>query len=411
MAQKVKTKNKKKAHEGRLSQIEANINRSKTWPDLPQTLVDIIVRQPTLMQSISYGGLTKLCLSPPKKCYPNNSTSTPPFLQLLDEIKAKNDELNEVEPFLNVSFYRKWFWPCHYESWNKRPICSDWKRYVGYSNDAIVVKGATNPYWESSDHVHIYLWYLVEGYCHRQLPEWDKSIPLVRVVKSRSCPRYLSKQNCTVMVLTGISHPAFLFYRLSGEGTSWDQWVKQDCSLSEPHCSTKSEGKNFMTFTNAIGFNGKFYVLSLQGTLAVIDDTDSYPPRITALSSERAVPSVLAKHFREYLLESEGNVLLVFLISKNSIKIVDDVEVYQLNTTKLLWVRMASLGDRTLFLGSDCCMSVSASRIGCKSNSVYFSHQTADGWSVYDMEKGCISSGWTDATTKSPVWTEPIQEE
>ncbi|OMO63470.1 hypothetical protein COLO4_32420 [Corchorus olitorius] len=155
MAQKVKTKNKKQAHEGRLSKIEANINRSKTWPDLPQTLVYIIARQPTLMQSISYGGLTKLCLSPPKKCYPNNSTSTPTFLQLFDETKV-NDDKNQVEPFLNVSFYRKWFWPWHYESWHRRPICSDWKRYVGYSNDAIVAKGATNPYWESSD--HIYLW-------------------------------------------------------------------------------------------------------------------------------------------------------------------------------------------------------------------------------------------------------------
>ena len=77
----------------------------------------------------------------------------------------------------------------------------------------------------------------------------------------------------------------------------------------------------------------------------MIDVNESYP-RIIALSSKRAIPSVLPKHFREYLLESEGNILLVFLIFRKSIKVVDDVEVFQLNTTKLSWVRMAFLGDR-----------------------------------------------------------------
>ncbi|XVE93586.1 hypothetical protein REPUB_Repub01dG0207500 [Reevesia pubescens] len=209
------------------------------------------------------------------------------------------------------------------------------------------------------------------------------------------------------MVLTGISHPAFVFCRLYREGQR--EWVKQDCTLTEPHCSKKSEGKSFMTFTNAIGFNERFYVLSLQGTLAEINATESYP-RITALSSERAVPSVLPKHFREYLLESEGNVLLVFLISRKSIKVVDDVEVFQLNTAKLSWVKMASLGDRTLFLGTNCCMSVSACRVGCRSNCVYFTNDRADGWWVFDIEKGCISPGLSDATAKFPDWTEPIEE-
>ncbi|EOX98629.1 F-box family protein with a domain of Uncharacterized protein function, putative [Theobroma cacao] len=398
MAQKVKNKKNKK----QVPPKKAN-NGAVTWPDLPQILVDIIAKQPALMQDISYGGLTKLCRSPPSKCNPNNFT--PPCLQLFDEINVNSDE-NYVEPNLNVSFHRRWFWYWYFSRWARPPVRSYWKHYVGFSNEAIVAKGNTFSDPKSSELV--YLWYPVDGYSFSRLPEWDERIPFTRVVVSSSA-RYLSNKNrTTVMVLTGTSHPAFVFYQLRGEGRR--EWVKQDCTLTEPHCSMKSEGKHFMTFTNAIGFNGRFYVLSLQGTLAVIDATDSYP-RITTISSERAVPSVLPKHFREYLLESEGNILLVFLISRRSIKVVDDVEVFQLNTAKLSWVRMASLGDRALFLGTNCCMSVSASRVGCRSNCVYFTYHTADGWWVFDMEKSCISPGWSDAATTSPVWTAPIQEE
>ncbi|OMO63468.1 hypothetical protein COLO4_32418 [Corchorus olitorius] len=92
--------------------------------------------------------------------------------------------------------------------------------------------------------------------CHDELPEWDDSVPLIRVVNSRNSS---NRPNCTVMVLTGISHPAFLFYGLKRN-----------------------------------------------------TDYPPYSPRIKALSSERAVPSVSAKHFREYMLESEGNILLGF---------------------------------------------------------------------------------------------------
>lgn len=66
-----------------------------------------------------------------------------------------------------------------------------------------------------------------------------------------------------MMVLTGISHPAFMFYRLGGKF----EWTKQDYTLS---CQQKC-----MQFTHAIGFKGKFYALSLQGALAVIEEVDS----------------------------------------------------------------------------------------------------------------------------------------
>ncbi|KAF3957413.1 hypothetical protein CMV_017569 [Castanea mollissima] len=96
--------------------------------------------------------------------------------------------------------------------------------------------------------------------------------------------------------------------------------------------------KHYMQFTNAIGFRGKFYILNLQGTLAVIE-VDSHL-KITSLGTRRAIPSVSLKHLREYLEESDGEILLIFLISKKSTNVVDDVEIFQLDLVRLSWTKM-----------------------------------------------------------------------
>ncbi|KAJ6716407.1 hypothetical protein OIU74_009020 [Salix koriyanagi] len=180
------------------------------------------------------------------------------------------------------------------------------------------------------------------------------------------------------------------FYQISG-GEKKHAWIKEDCTIVDPNCSNPSERRHFMRFTNAIGFKGKFYALSLQGTLAVIENIDS-DLRITALGKKRAIPSVSSSHFREFMVESGEEVLLVFLICKTSSSIVDAVEVYRLETDKLRWIEMDSLGDRALFSGSNCCMSVSASKAGCKRNCVYFTHRSGDYcWWVYELDKATIS--------------------
>lgn len=57
---------------------------------------------------------------------------------------------------------------------------------------------------------------------------------------------------------------------------------------------------------------------------AVIKDVDCQPI-ITALGQKRAVRAVHSKHFKGYLLESDGKILLFFLISRKSVNIVDNV--------------------------------------------------------------------------------------
>ncbi|KAH1049978.1 hypothetical protein GYH30_020454 [Glycine max] len=173
---------------------------------------------------------------------------------------------------------------------------------------------------------------------------WDPKVPIKLAVLS-SPPE---DHNCTVMILTGISDPAFALCKVKETCwvTKW-RWSK-DCVTVEPQnqramqdCTlTEQLGKQqVMQFTNAIGFKGKFYVLSVKGSLAVIEEVDSVP-KVTNLSDTRIVFLLFHQnHFREYLLESDGEVLLVFLIPrKSSMHIVDNVEVYQLNTGRLSWV-------------------------------------------------------------------------
>ena len=68
--------------------------------------------------------------------------------------------------------------------------------------------------------------------------------------------------------------------------------------------------------TNVIGFEDRFYALSSQGTLAVVEEVGIGTGRfeITALGKTRAAPSVPSKGFRECLVESDGEILLVFLL-------------------------------------------------------------------------------------------------
>ena len=114
------------------------------------------------------------------------------------------------------------------------------------------------------------------------------------------------------------------------------------------------------------------------------------------MGTKRAGPTVHSSHFKECLLESDGEILLVFLISKKSVNIVDDVEVFRLDIGTLSWIKMERLGDRTLFRGSDCCMSVSASKVGCRSDCIYFRNHIDEDWCAYDFQKG-ISQCESDA--------------
>ncbi|MCD7457457.1 hypothetical protein HAX54_035105 [Datura stramonium] len=186
------------------------------------------------------------------------------------------------------------------------------------------------------------------------------------------------------------------------------KWMNQESSQTGLIDLNDPKGQ-LIQFSNAIIFEGKFYALSLQGTLAVIEVIEDQF-QVTRLSRRRAIPSSYSKQFIEYLLESNGEILLIFLISERSNRVVEKVEVFKLQIEDLSWLRLDNLGDRTLFAGIKYCMSVPASQVGCRKNSVYFTHHSIDGWRLYDMGSGFVSPCYDDAGSeiRSPVCEEPI---
>ncbi|PHT64226.1 hypothetical protein T459_31896 [Capsicum annuum] len=138
------------------------------------------------------------------------------------------------------------------------------------------------------------------------------------------------------------------------------KWMNQECNQNGLIDLNDPKGQ-LIQFSNAIFFDRKFYALTLQGTL-------------------------------------------------QSNRTVDKVEVFKLQVEDLSLLKLDNLGDRTLFAGINCCLSVPSSRIGCRNNCVYFTHRLIDGWRLYDMRSGCIYPCYDDfgSDIKNPVWEEPI---
>ncbi|KAG8368579.1 hypothetical protein BUALT_Bualt15G0060200 [Buddleja alternifolia] len=145
-------------------------------------------------------------------------------------------------------------------------------------------------------------------------------------------------------------------------------------------------------------------------TGGVLEDIDSCF-RVMGIGGARAVSGKASKQFREYLVESNGEILLVFLISRRSIGLVEDVEVFRLDIGKLLWVKMERLGDRTLFFEDECCMWVTASKVGCRRNCIYFTHYRVDEWFLYEMETAQIFPASKNGNWETTKLNEPIEED
>ncbi|CAA0811261.1 Unknown protein [Striga hermonthica] len=228
----------------------------------------------------------------------------------------------------------------------------------------------------------------------------DYSVPLRRALTSGN----------TRMVVTGLDSPAFAFSNKVEQNYvskicyySRRVWKTSNCRVIEPFSATN---RQYMEFTNAIGLEGKFYAISLQGSLAIIEDSDgSGDYEITRLGTNRAVPSKPCRHFREYLVRCESEIFLVLLLSMALVNVVDDVEVFRLDEWRLCWEKVERLSDDAVFfVQEECCLGMSASFLGCKSrnNCVYFRYEKAETWFCFDMKTRRIS------TTIGPVIDRPM---
>ncbi|GMY33745.1 F-box/kelch-repeat protein [Fagus crenata] len=245
---------------------------SRPWPNLPHQLIDLIESQPTLEQGINFGSVTKSWRAAPKKCNPN---ATLPWLQISDTNTSNIDQQQRTmtKPYNSYGLYPQGFWWLTVRNQSRYP----WKHYLGCTNGILVTYGAIHSIYFLCNAIQR-AWY--------SLPPWDvANFEFKCVALSSSLSDHCNK-NVIVMALTSTSHPTFMFHRL-GIGGEEFEWIKQDCSFIDPHAPNESQ-KHYMQFTNVIGFRGKFYALTLQGTLAVIEEVDSHL-KITSLGAKRAI--------------------------------------------------------------------------------------------------------------------------
>ncbi|EYU39100.1 hypothetical protein MIMGU_mgv1a025591mg [Erythranthe guttata] len=341
-----------------------------TWPNLPHQLIAQIAIQPNLMQNItSFGCVIKTWRSTSWQCITNGKyPKIPQLVEIIMARKKQRGEKNQENArshTIAIPFHDEYPYPYYYKrrKSNKYNFCSHPMYFKGHSHGHILVIPAK----ETS----------------RLLPEWNLDLSF-RTCTLSSSPKGID--GSSAMVITGIDSPAFAFSGWSKSITERAFWSFQDCCVEEPY----NPGEN-MRFTNAIGFQGKLYALTLQGSIVMIEEDVDSCFRIAVVGSRRSVPIGVSRQFREYLVESDGEILLVFLVSRKCIDVVDDVEVFRLDIDRILWVKIENIGDMALFLEDECCMWVDARKVGYKKNCVYFAYHRVDKWWVFDMGSGKIS--------------------
>ncbi|KAL7082546.1 hypothetical protein ACP275_14G105400 [Erythranthe tilingii] len=373
---------KKKNHVPSEKQATPISTPPNTWPNLPQQLIAQIAIHPILMQNItSFGCVIKTWRSTSRQCIANGKYPKQPQLVEIITAGKKRGEKNQEHArshTIDIAFHEEYPYAPYY-LYRRKPyknfFCSHPMYFKGHSHGHILVitnAGADNfRMWEPAKRTS------------RCLPDWNPNFSF-RTCTLSSSPKGID--GCSAMVITGIDSPTFAFSRWGKSITERAFWSFQDCCVEEPY----NPGEN-MRFTNAIGFKGKFYTLTLQGSVVVIEEDVDSCFRIAAVGSRSSVPIGVSRQFREYLVESDGEILLVFLVSRKCIDVVDDVEVFRLDIDRVLWVKIESIGDRALFLEDECCMWVDARKVGCNKNCIYFTHHRVDEWLTFDLGSGEIS--------------------
>lgn len=101
-----------------------------------------------------------------------------------------------------------------------------------------------------------------------------------------------------------------------------------------------------MEFANVVRYGGKFYAISLQGAVAVMEVIDTRL-KITFLGQDLGFS-------RNIWVQMEGEMLPVYLIHYESVEVVDYVEVFRLDLDTLDLIKAERLRGKTMFLKLRC---------------------------------------------------------
>ncbi|KAF8780865.1 hypothetical protein HU200_000818 [Digitaria exilis] len=165
-------------------------------------------------------------------------------------------------------------------------------------------------------------------------------------------------------------------------------------------------------FTNTLPFGGRLYGVTQVGRQLV----QVYPLHEHANAVVAEVPTHLGhpRSCRYYLVESMG-AMLVAVLHKISCETFNAFTLFKVDLCRQELSRVTSLGDRTLFLSHDRCLSVSAKDLpSIASNCIYFAMpKTCKSVTVHSLEDGSFETLLTSClennkpTTMTPMFVKP----
>lgn len=171
--------------------------------------------------------------------------------------------------------------------------------------------------------------------------------------------------------------------------------------------------------SNVVFCQGKLFALNKNGSLAIVDAI--FPHDITTHNMRlKPEDSPLQKQRRGrpwkpiyVMVESCGELLMVRVEERPFKRFC--CSVFRADLTNNEWMKLENLGDRMLFLSAGSSISVSAKETGCKGNRIYYIPQKAkiniiEGWWYAEIELGrnvrTIHSITCDAGTFSACLTQ-----
>ncbi|XP_058079532.1 uncharacterized protein LOC131227747 [Magnolia sinica] len=174
-----------------------------------------------------------------------------------------------------------------------------------------------------------------------------------------------------------------------------DKWIKRKYGIPKEEAS----------IWELLSCNGKLYTYDF--TRLGIIDVNADPP-LTWLEEPKSPKSPpLVETRRDYMVESCGDIFLARLFHLIIVPRVSIVEVYKMDFDRMVWVKVDTLGDRVLFLGSDYSTSCSASDSGIKRDCIYFTKPKDKSLYVFHLDRGTISMKLPCPNVRLP-WVEPF---
>ncbi|KAL6988266.1 hypothetical protein U1Q18_014016 [Sarracenia purpurea var. burkii] len=151
---------------------------------------------------------------------------------------------------------------------------------------------------------------------------------------------------------------------------------------------------DYMPFA-ATTFKGKVYWLTLRCdrySLVVVDFTGQSLHFRGLIKQQCLVilPEVICSRY--YLIESENELLVVHKICLGLSCDVMNFRVLRVEFSKMEWVEVESIGQRTIFLDSNRGMASSSVEAGTRSNCIYFVDFGDKNLYVFDMEDRSITT-------------------